>query len=39
MTHTSPVSKPSVGDLSKQSDEFIKSIYDGFIAPKIQLGK
>lgn len=39
MTHPSPVAKPSVNDLSKQSDEFIKSIYDGFIAPKIQLAK
>lgn len=39
MTHTSPVAKPSVNDLSKQSDEFVQSIFDSFIAPKIQLSK
>nr|DAO72536.1 MAG TPA: hypothetical protein [Caudoviricetes sp.] len=38
MTHTSPVRKP-VNDLSKQSDEFIQSIFDSFIAPKIQISK
>lgn len=38
MTQMSQANKP-VNDLSKQSDEFIKSMFESFIVPKIQLSK